>query len=119
LKIAAGRRSSEASSRPVLTVTMEFRDEKSAGSEGGAEMRSRRRILDSLESVYRDAFRKAEEASDAEGMARLDFDYQREQLRMEVLLDLRELLLPKEEEPEGETSLLDRAEALRRIARLR
>ncbi|TVR53882.1 MAG: hypothetical protein EA421_09805 [Gemmatimonadales bacterium] len=82
-------------------------------------MRSRRRILDSLESVYRDAFRKAEEGGDAEGMARLDFDYQREQLRMEVLLDLRELLLPKEEESEGETSLLDRAEALRRIARLR
>jgi hypothetical protein len=82
-------------------------------------MRSRRRILDSLESVYREAFQKAEEAGDREAMARLDFDYQREQLRMEVLLDLRELLLPREEEGEPEPSLLDRAEALRRIARLR
>lgn len=81
-------------------------------------MRTRRRILDSLETVYREAFRKAEEADDAEAMARLDFDYQREQLRMEVLLDLRELLLPREEE-EKDSSLLDRAEALRRIARLR
>ena len=98
----------------------EFQNEKSAGFEVGLEMRSRRRILDSLESVYREAFRKAEEAGDAEGMERLDFDYQREQLRMEVLLDLRELLLPKEEASETETtSLLDRAEALRRIARLR
>lgn len=82
-------------------------------------MRSRRRILDSLESVYREAFRKAEEGGDADTMARLDFDYQREQLRMEVLLDVRELLLPREEETESEGSLLERAEALRRIVRLR
>ncbi len=82
-------------------------------------MRSRRRILDSLESVYREAFQKAEEAGDRQAMAHLDFDYQREQLRMEVLLDLRELLLPREEDGEPEPSLLDRAEALRRIARLR
>lgn len=82
-------------------------------------MRSRRRILDSLESVYREAFRKAEEGGDADRMARLDFDYQREQLRMEVFLDVRELLIPREEEAENEGSLLDRAEAFRRIVRLR
>lgn len=82
-------------------------------------MRSRRRILDSLESVYREAFQKAEEAGDGETMARLDLDYQREQLRMEVLLDVRELLLPRDEEVESDPSILDRAEALRRIVRLR
>jgi hypothetical protein len=82
-------------------------------------MRSRRRILDSLESVYREAFQKAEEAGDRETMARLDLDYQREQLRMEVLLDVRELLLPRDEEVESDPSILDRAEALRRIVRLR
>ena len=82
-------------------------------------MRIRRRILDSLDSVYREAFRKAEETGDREAMADLDFDYQREQLRMEVWLDIRELLLPREEEGESEASILDRAEQLRRIVRLR
>jgi hypothetical protein len=81
-------------------------------------MRSRRRILDSLESVYRDAFAKAQADGDTRAMSELDFDYQREQLRMEVLLDIRELLIPREAE-ENETSLLEKAEALRRIVRLR
>jgi len=81
-------------------------------------MRSRRRVLDSLESVYRDAFAKAQAEGDAPTMAQLDFDFQREQLRMEVLLDIRELLIPRTAE-ETETSLLEKAEALRRIVRLR
>ncbi len=90
-------------------------------------MRERRRILTSLESTYREAFRRAEETDDRDEMARLDFQFQRDQIRMEVLLDIRELLAagaaqtdaeaaePKKEE----TSLLEKAEALRRLTRLR
>jgi hypothetical protein len=82
-------------------------------------MRPREKVLASLEGVFREAFSRAEERGDAEGMAQLDFEYQREQLRMEVLLDIRELLAPAEAESTGPSSILDRAEALRRITRLR
>jgi len=83
-------------------------------------MRSRDRILASLEGVFREAFGRAEARGDAEAMEALDFEYQREQLRLEVLLDVRELLT-REPEPEAPVTggLLDKAEALRRITRLR
>ncbi len=83
-------------------------------------MRPRDRILASLEGVFREAWERAEGQGDAEAMARIDFEYQCEQLRMEVLLDIRELLVPAEGPGEGgAASLLERAEALRRITRLR
>jgi hypothetical protein len=83
-------------------------------------MRSRERILRSLEGVFREAWERASEAGDSEAMARLDFEYQLEQLRLEVLLDLRELLEPAPgTEPSPTTSLIEKAEALKRITRLR
>ncbi len=83
-------------------------------------MRSRERILRNLEGAFREAFERASEAGDTETMARLDLEYQVEQLRLEVLLDLRELLEPAPEaEPPAGTSLIEKAEALRRITRLR
>jgi len=85
-----------------------------------AGMRSRDRILASLEGVFREAFGRAEARRDTGAMENLDFEYQREQLRLEVLLDLRDLLTP-EPEPEAPSAgtLLEKAEALRRITRLR
>jgi hypothetical protein len=74
-------------------------------------------VLQSLESVYRTAFEEARERQDTDTMARLDLDYQRDQLELEVLLDIRDLLLPAQEE-EG-SSLLDKAQALRNITKLR
>ena len=85
-------------------------------------MRSRDRILASLESVYREAFQGAEKADDAERMAQLDFDFQRDQLYMEIALDLRELLAAMEtgKDKDGKTtSLLEKAQAIRRLTRLR
>ena len=80
-------------------------------------MRSRERVLQSLENVYRGVFRVAEEAGDADAMTRLDLDYQRDQLQLEVLLDIRELLTP---EQQGETeSLLEKAQKIRRLTKLR
>jgi len=83
-------------------------------------VRSRDRILKSLEAVFREAFTQAEARGDRAAMESLDFEYQREQLRMEVLLDIRDRL-PAEPapEPSSTTSLLEKAEALRRITRLR
>jgi hypothetical protein len=89
-------------------------------------MRDRGRILDSLEATYREAFAAAKEREDLAAMARLDLDFQRDQLRLEVLLDIRDILNPVQEEPPKDRSLLDegsalieKAGALRRIVRLR
>lgn len=81
-------------------------------------MRSRSRVLQSLESVYREAFENARERDDRAEMARLDLEYQRDQLQLEVLLDLRELLSAAEPEEKG-PSLLERAQTLRKLTKLR
>ena len=80
-------------------------------------MRSRDRVLQSLEKIYRGAFTAAEEAEDTETMARLDIGYQRDQLEFELLLDIRELLMP--EEKDKTTSLLEKAQQLRQLTKLR
>jgi hypothetical protein len=86
-------------------------------------MRERQRILSNLETLYRESFDKARAGGDQGHMDRLEFDFQRDQLYMEILLDLRDLLtLPTgEEQPEsgGVTSLLDKAQKLRNLTRLR
>ena len=85
-------------------------------------MRERQRILGNLEDLYQEAFRRAEAKGSEEEMARLDFGYQRDQLYMEVMLDLRDFLAtmdgPSSSE-EKSVSLLERAQALRRLTRLR
>jgi hypothetical protein len=75
-------------------------------------------VLQSLEGVYREAFESAQERKDTAEMARLDLEYQRDQLQLEVLLDLRDLLSTPEAEEKG-PSLLERAQALRRLTKLR
>jgi hypothetical protein len=81
-------------------------------------MRSRDRVLQSLENIYRGAFGAAEQSGDKAAMARLDLEYQREQLHLELLLDIRDLLLPEREE-EKSASLLEKAQQLRRLTKLR
>ena len=83
-------------------------------------MRDRERILQSLDKVYRGAFTAAEKAADTARMERLDLEYQRDQLHLEVLLDMRELLLPEQPQDESTTkSLLEKAQQLRRLTKLR
>ncbi|MDH5588536.1 MAG: hypothetical protein OEZ65_12375 [Gemmatimonadota bacterium] len=84
-------------------------------------MRTRERILQSLESVYRSAFEAAQGKGNQERMDVLDLEYQREQLRLELLLDIRDLLQAPEEGKSGSpgSSLLDKAQAIRRLTRLR
>lgn len=87
-------------------------------------MRQREKILANLEEMYREAYGRAEEEGDAGEMEALDLRFQRDQLFLEALLDIRALLstkpaLPDEEEGQKEESLLEKAERLRRITRLR
>ena len=85
-------------------------------------MRDRQRILGNLDQMYRDAFQRAEGKGDEDVMARLDFEFQRDQLYMELLLDIREFFsaMDKGKDSEGgATSLLEKAQAIRRLARLR
>jgi hypothetical protein len=85
-------------------------------------MRDRQKILDNLNDLYREAFRRAEEKGEEESMAGLDFDFQRDQLYLEVALDLRELLAAMDtgkDEDGTTTSLLEKAQAIRRLTRLR
>ena len=81
-------------------------------------MRKRSKILSSLETVYRDAYEVAETAGDEKEMSRLDLDYQRDQIYLETLLDIRDGLAASEEEKPTK-SLLERAEVLKRLVRLR
>lgn len=90
-------------------------------------MRDRERILSNLEEMYREAYARAKKEEDDDEMVGLDLRFQRDQLVLEALLDIRGLLARGPGEgPEGEVekeakeeSLLDKAERLRRITRLR
>jgi hypothetical protein len=80
--------------------------------------RPRDRILANLESVYREAYERARSANDAQRMADLDASYQREQLILEVLLDIRDTIGTTEDRASSKTAL-EKLEALRRLTRLR
>ena len=77
--------------------------------------RKRQQILDNLDAVYREAYDRAEAATDARLMADLDAAYQREQLLLEVLLDIRDALAGGAPGTDPVTAL----ETIRRITRLR
>lgn len=85
-------------------------------------MRHRDQILNSLERVYRDAFAAAEAREDGAAMDRLDFQFQRDQVELEVLLDIRALLASdgSEASPEDPVGgLLDTAQKIKNLTRLR
>jgi hypothetical protein len=52
--------------------------------------RSRDRIMENLETMYREAFERAKASGDSSQQASLDFAYRREQLYLEILLDIRD-----------------------------
>jgi hypothetical protein len=82
-------------------------------------MRNRDRILQNLETLFREAYAEAEGRGDGVEMARLDLEFQRDQLYLEAILDIRDLLVV-EEDTEGETSgtsLLEQAQAMRKLVR--
>lgn len=82
--------------------------------------RPRDRILANLERLYRDAYDRAKATGDERRMLDLDATYQRDQLLLEVLLDIRDALAAR---PEAKTAAaadpVAALETIRRLSRLR
>jgi hypothetical protein len=80
--------------------------------------RPRDRILANLETIYREAYNKASAAADTERMQQLDASYQREQLMLEVLLDIRDAMMVLGQ-ADNSKSALEKLDALRKLTKLR
>ena len=80
-------------------------------------MRPRDRIIGNLEAIYREAYERAKQADDKERMMDLDASFQREQLILEVLLDVRDALYTVGQETSAE-SALKKLETLRKFTKL-
>lgn len=79
--------------------------------------RARDNILGNLETIYREAYDRAKTAGDERRMLDLDASYQREQLLLEVLLDIRDALAAPRSSPAIDP--LAAIETIRRVTKLR
>ncbi len=80
-------------------------------------MRSRDRILANLENLYRESYDRAQKHKDEGRMIDLESGYMRDQLMLEILLDIRDLFSVAPAASGG--SALEKLEALRRLTKLR
>jgi hypothetical protein len=87
--------------------------------------RPREHLAANLESLYREAYDRARAAGDQDEMSRLDFDFRRDQLYLEAILDVRDLLAgarqppppPPAEGNKGEKSVIDQINDLHSLTR--
>jgi hypothetical protein len=79
-------------------------------------MRPRDEILGNLETIYQASFDAAKQAQQPRRMEELDNAYQRDQLMLEILLDVRDLMARQPAAPPGQ-SVIDQLESLRRLAK--
>ena len=82
-------------------------------------MRARDRILANLEAIYRESYDRARTSGDEGRMIDLESAYMRDQLMLEILLDIRDLFSVTPAAPSPGGTALEKLEALRRITRLR
>ena len=82
-------------------------------------MRPRDKILANLEAIYKEGYDRARAAGDEGRMADLDNAYMRDQLMLEILLDIRDLFAVTPAAPAKGTSAIEKLEALRRLAKFR
>ena len=80
-------------------------------------MRPRARILENLETIYREAFQRAQAGDDEARQHELEWAYVRDQLMLEILLDIRDLFAVAPAASGG--SALEQLEAIRRLTKLR
>jgi hypothetical protein len=78
-------------------------------------MRSRDRILANLEVIYRESYDRAKATGEAARMTDLESAYMRDQLMLEILLDIRDLFAVAPAASGG--SALERLDQLRRLVR--
>lgn len=82
-------------------------------------MRPRERILANLESIYKESFDRAKETADEKRMADLDNAYMRDQLMLEILLDIRDLFAVAPAATAKGTTALEKLEAIRRLTKFK
>jgi hypothetical protein len=80
-------------------------------------MRPRDRILANLESIYRESYDHAQQSAEKGRMLDLESAYMRDQLMLEILLDIRDLFSVAPAASGG--SALEKLEAIRRLTKLR
>ncbi len=80
-------------------------------------MRPRDRILANLETLYRETYDRAKADGSVSRMADLENSYMRDQLMLEILLDIRDLFSVAPAATGG--SALERLESLRRFTKIR
>jgi hypothetical protein len=80
-------------------------------------MRPRERILANLESIYRESYDRAKRSGDEGRMIDLESAYMRDQLMLEILLDVRDLFSVAP--AASGASALEKLEAVRRLTKLR
>jgi hypothetical protein len=83
-----------------------------------ADIRPRERILASLEAIYRESYDRAKQLRDEGRMIDLESAYMRDQLMLEILLDIRDLFSVAPAASPGGTAL-EKLEALRKLTKLR
>lgn len=82
--------------------------------------RPREQIFANLEALYRESFARASESGNQAEMQRLDFDFRRDQLYLESILDVRDLISGlggRPAEPAAEPSVTDQIGELRKLTR--
>ncbi|HOX19326.1 MAG TPA: hypothetical protein PLI70_00240 [Gemmatimonadales bacterium] len=82
-------------------------------------MRARDRILSNLEELYRETYERARAGGDQRRLEELDAAYVRDQLMLEILLDIRDLFSVAPAAPAQGSSALEKLESLRRLTKLR
>jgi hypothetical protein len=82
-------------------------------------MRPRDQILANLETIYRESYQRAKTDEDMARMVDLDCAYVRDQLMLEILLDIRDLFAVAPAAQKAGGSAIEKLETLRRLAKLR
>ena len=79
-------------------------------------MRSRERILNNLEQIYWETYEQARQADAPARMVDLDNSYMRDQLMLEILLDIRDLFAVTPAAPAASgQSALEKLAAIKRL----
>ena len=84
-----------------------------------ADIRPRERILANLETIYRESYERAKQYGDQGRMIDLESAYMRDQLMLEILLDIRDLFSVAPAASSSGATALEKLEAIRRLTRLR
>ena len=82
------------------------------------DIRPRERILANLETIYRESYDRARKFGDEGRMIDLESAYMRDQLMLEILLDIRDLFSVAPAAASSGGSALEKLEALRRLTKL-